>query len=132
MTHANSNDLPDRQRRGDVTDGNAESEAVAWASRVTTGYTSADRVLAELAALARRLQDGRWIARCDQAWLLRQVDSDELALSWTLWAIQEFRLASPAELELDHIYPFKLGGRFEIDNLQALCNSCNARKGATV
>lgn len=34
-------------------------------------------------------------------------------------------------LELDHIHPFKLGGRFEIDNLQALCNSCNARKGAT-
>lgn len=35
-------------------------------------------------------------------------------------------------LELDHIWPYLLGGEFEVDNLQALCNSCNARKGANV
>lgn len=33
-------------------------------------------------------------------------------------------------LELDHIVPFIRGGKFEVANLQALCNSCNARKGA--
>jgi hypothetical protein len=35
-------------------------------------------------------------------------------------------------LELDHIVPFIQGGKFEEDNLQPLCNSCNARKGATL
>ncbi|MET0416030.1 MAG: HNH endonuclease [Actinoplanes sp.] len=35
-------------------------------------------------------------------------------------------------LELDHVFPESLGGLFEYDNLQTLCNSCNACKGARV
>jgi 5-methylcytosine-specific restriction endonuclease McrA len=35
-------------------------------------------------------------------------------------------------LELDHIHPYILGGKFVVENLQTLCNSCNARKGAKV
>lgn len=35
-------------------------------------------------------------------------------------------------LELDHVYPNFLGGEFKFENLQALCNSCNASKGARV
>lgn len=35
-------------------------------------------------------------------------------------------------LELDHVFPESLGGLFEYDNLQTLCNSCNASKGARV
>lgn len=35
-------------------------------------------------------------------------------------------------LELDHVYPEFLGGKFELSNLQTLCNSCNASKGARV
>jgi 5-methylcytosine-specific restriction endonuclease McrA len=34
-------------------------------------------------------------------------------------------------LQLDHITPVKLGGLTEWDNSQMLCQSCNARKGAT-
>lgn len=33
-------------------------------------------------------------------------------------------------LELDHIKPYSKGGLFTEDNLQTLCNSCNAGKGA--
>lgn len=33
-------------------------------------------------------------------------------------------------LALDHIYPHILGGPFEPANLQALCSTCNTRKGA--
>lgn len=35
-------------------------------------------------------------------------------------------------LELDHIVPFIRGGKFEVSNLQTLCNTCNTRKGAKV
>lgn len=35
-------------------------------------------------------------------------------------------------LELDHVYPHILGGKFRVENLQTLCNSCNARKGASI
>jgi 5-methylcytosine-specific restriction endonuclease McrA len=35
-------------------------------------------------------------------------------------------------LELDHIMPHLHGGRATPENLQTLCCSCNARKGATV
>lgn len=35
-------------------------------------------------------------------------------------------------LEIDHIHPRSRGGGDELDNLQVLCTSCNARKGAQV
>jgi 5-methylcytosine-specific restriction endonuclease McrA len=35
-----------------------------------------------------------------------------------------------AKLEMDHIFPVFLGGKTERGNLQGLCRTCNARKGA--
>jgi 5-methylcytosine-specific restriction endonuclease McrA len=35
-------------------------------------------------------------------------------------------------LEMDHIFPWSLGGSDDIDNLQTLCTSCNTSKGARV
>lgn len=35
-------------------------------------------------------------------------------------------------LEVDHIYPYFHGGSNALENLQALCTPCNARKGAKV
>lgn len=35
-------------------------------------------------------------------------------------------------LEVDHIVPVKHGGTNALDNLQALCTLCNARKGAKI
>ena len=32
-------------------------------------------------------------------------------------------------LTLDHVYPKSLGGTDAIDNLQTVCQPCNARKG---
>lgn len=37
-----------------------------------------------------------------------------------------------SSLSLDHIIPFSLGGPDTFDNLQAMCRSCNSRKGARV
>lgn len=36
------------------------------------------------------------------------------------------------QLELDHVVPFRHGGEFVLDNLQAMCHVCNARKGSKV
>ena len=36
------------------------------------------------------------------------------------------------DLEIDHIVPFSKGGSDELDNLQLLCRSCNAQKGAKI
>lgn len=41
------------------------------------------------------------------------------------------RLARLRVLELDHVKPYSKGGRFIVRNLQALCSTCNSRKGAT-
>lgn len=35
-------------------------------------------------------------------------------------------------LTLDHIYPWSLGGEDTVENLQAMCRSCNSSKGARV
>lgn len=37
---------------------------------------------------------------------------------------------SSTRLHLDHIKPYRLGGLYVEWNLQALCESCNSRKGA--
>jgi 5-methylcytosine-specific restriction endonuclease McrA len=40
------------------------------------------------------------------------------------------RLSRTRVLELDHKTPYSKGGQFTVGNLQALCSTCNSRKGA--
>ena len=38
------------------------------------------------------------------------------------------RCGSTQYLEVDHIFPYSLGGTNELSNLQTLCRKCNAEK----
>lgn len=40
------------------------------------------------------------------------------------------RLLKVDDLEVDHIIPYKLGGRTNLENAQFMCRNCNASKGA--
>lgn len=40
--------------------------------------------------------------------------------------------ADPGDIQIDHIYPYSLGGPTTLDNLQVTHSTCNARKGASV
>ena len=42
------------------------------------------------------------------------------------------KCGSTKNIQLDHIVPVKKGGSNEIDNLQPLCNVCNASKGTKI
>lgn len=39
---------------------------------------------------------------------------------------------STVDLQLDHVFPWSLGGAHTFDNLRVLCGPCNRSKGATV
>lgn len=55
------------------------------------------------------------------------------ALRWAVFKRDDFRCrfcGSASMLEADHIFPESRGGATTLDNLQTLCRSCNARKGA--
>jgi len=40
--------------------------------------------------------------------------------------------ATTENLTIDHVYPVKLGGSDDINNLQILCRSCNSKKGIKI
>jgi hypothetical protein len=42
------------------------------------------------------------------------------------------RCSSPDNLQIDHVFPHSKGGSDSIENLQALCRTCNCRKAARV
>ena len=39
---------------------------------------------------------------------------------------------SITSLQVDHIFPERLGGDMSMDNLQTLCKSCNGKKGIRI
>jgi hypothetical protein len=56
-------------------------------------------------------------------------------LRWEVWSRDDFRCqncGSRSHLEVDHIMPESKGGQTISSNLQTLCRSCNASKGAKV
>lgn len=81
--------------------------------------------------LAVYRRDGFSCRHC--GWIPPQIPSDydgQYALAGMVTNAKRRRVLRV--LELDHIHPYLLGGKFTTDNLQALCSGCNARKGARV
>lgn len=57
------------------------------------------------------------------------------AIRWEVWERDDFtcrECGTRQLLSVDHVYPEVLGGTLTLDNLQTLCRSCNAKKGARV
>jgi 5-methylcytosine-specific restriction endonuclease McrA len=53
-------------------------------------------------------------------------------IRWAVWERDDFRCrhcGARRYLRVDHIIPESKGGTLDLDNLQTLCNSCNAKKG---
>ena len=65
-------------------------------------------------------------------WASRQAITEEVKLALFEFYNHTCLCCGEGEikLELDHIVPLKLGGEDVIENLQPLCHSCNASKGA--
>ena len=54
-------------------------------------------------------------------------------LRWAVWERDNFtcrQCGLRRELQVDHVVPVSKGGGTELSNLQTLCGTCNARKGA--
>jgi 5-methylcytosine-specific restriction endonuclease McrA len=58
------------------------------------------------------------------------LDRDDYACQSCGWRAERDGYHPGAGLHLDHLIPYRDGGLFYPGNLQALCESCNCRKGA--
>lgn len=83
-----------------------------------------------------RSVDRRFRNRETQTWLVRQ---DGTRCSWAETRDEVLRRANHTCLdcsnpatEVDHIWPRRWGGRDCLENLQALCGTCNRRKGVSL
>jgi 5-methylcytosine-specific restriction endonuclease McrA len=70
----------------------------------------------EFVRLYMRIQDG------DQCRICKRMYSPLLARVAPLFYF--------SRIEIDHIIPYSLGGRNDVDNYQLLCRECNRSKGA--
>lgn len=96
--------------------------AVGWLEEVDGGYTA-----------PRTNRRGGPIWKPGQSGLERAPIPQEVRLA--VYRRDGFRCVTCGtreRLTLDHIYPWSLGGSDDESNLQTMCHSCNARKGARV
>ncbi len=71
--------------------------------------------------------------RLTKAARLRRANPIDEDMRWAIYrrdGLQCLNCGSPNNLTLDHIVPVSRGGKSHSRNLQTLCRSCNARKGA--
>lgn len=73
----------------------------------------------------------------DRTWLIRRADGARC--SWPEIRAEVLSRGSytcvdcgSVATEVDHIWPRRWGGRDHLENLQALCGTCNRRKGASL
>lgn len=117
-------------------DANAREWASAYSALVPGVELCAE--CCERAANAFSMKHGgQWLTWPNAAPAMRRKAKQRIgaALRTRVFERDRYRCVTCAthlDLTADHIVPESLGGPTEFENLQTLCRSCNARKGARV
>ena len=114
-----------------------------WISRATRiALGSSKRSATELDTVGLWLADvvdgesGHWIVAND-LWAVQSVHRDHIpeALRNEVLRRDGFKCVycdATENLQMDHVFPWSLGGASTFENLQALCAPCNQSKGARI
>ena len=98
------------------------------------GRSEAGRLVKKRAAakyrLTERAREVRRITKAHRRGAIGSFTPEEWEIRLAEYGRKCAQCESTDHLEKDHIHPIALGGANTIDNIQPLCRSCNASKGA--
>lgn len=85
----------------------------------------------------RKTEKGKQVAKNSKSRRRQAERAGNITLSQWSGVLERYRnkcanCGCSGKLELDHIYPLSKGGAHCVSNIQPLCRSCNASKGAKI
>ena len=72
------------------------------------------------------------LEKMEQAELIHLMTGKNLKIIYNFTCLKCFKSEPEIKLTRDHKIPLTLGGTNNLDNIQPLCHSCNAKKSNTI